>query len=105
MSYRIQGHFFCAENIQTRDQPKATGKIPDTINIEIRPCQGFVHKALMMMTAADNTMALLNFIVNTLGERLVFFLLPRGFGEIILGTIRIHSIRKISKRISLMPVN
>jgi hypothetical protein len=75
------------------------------INIEICPCQGFVHKALMMIMAADNTMALLNFIVNTLGDGFVFFLFPGGFGEIILGTIRIQSIRKISKRISLMPVN
>jgi len=105
LSYSIQDHFFCAENIQTRDQPKATGRIPDTINIEICPCQGFVHKALMMIMAADNTMALLNFIVNTLGDGFVFFLSPGGFGEIILGTIRIQSIRKISKRISLMPVN
>lgn len=102
-------YFFCAENIQKRDHPKATGRIPDTINIEICPCpcpcQGCVHKALMMMSAADNTMAILIFIVNTLGDGLAFFLLPRGGGVIILGTIRIHNIRRISTRISLMPVN
>ena len=98
-------YFFFAENIQTRDHPKATGRIPDKINIEICPCQGFTHKALMMMTAADNTMASLIFIVNPLGDGLVFFLLPGGFGVIILGTIKIHNIRKISTRISLMPVN
>ena len=97
-------YFFCAEIIQTRDHPKATGRIPDTINSEICPCHGFVHNALMMMSAADNTMATLIFIVNTLAAGLVFFLLPWGFGFIILGTIRIHNIRRISIRISLMPV-
>lgn len=97
--------FFRAENIQTRDHPRATGRIPDTINIEICPCQGFAHKALITMTAADNTMATLIFIVDTLGSGLVFFLLPGGGGVNILGTIRIHNIRRISTRISLMPVN
>lgn len=98
-------YFFRAENIQTNDHPKATGRIPDAINIEICPCQGFVHKALMMRTAADNTMAILIFIVNTPEDSLVFFLSPVGFGVIILGAIRIHNIRKTSTRISLMPVN
>jgi len=67
------GYFFWAENIQKRDHPKATGKIPSTINSDICPCQGFVHNALTMMSAADNTMANLIFIVNTLAAGLVFF--------------------------------
>jgi len=98
-------YFFCAENIQKRDHPKATGRIPDTINIEICPSQGFVHKALITMSAADNTMAVLIFIVNPLGAGLVFFLLPEGSGLIILGIIKIHNIKRISTRISLIPVN
>lgn len=98
-------YFFRAENIQTRAQPKATGRIPETANIKICPCQGFVHKALMMMTAADKTMAILVFIVNTPEYGCLFFLLPPGLGVIIRGTMRIHNIRRISKRISLMPVN
>jgi len=59
----------------------------------------------MMMSAADNTMAVLIFIVNTLEDGPVFFLLLGGLGLIILGKNRMHNIRKISKRISLMPVN
>ncbi len=98
-------YFFRAENIQTRDHPKATGRTPDAINIKICPCQGFAHKALMMRTAADNTMAILIFIVNPLADGLVFFFLPEGLGVIILGTIRIHNIKRMSTRISLMPVN
>jgi hypothetical protein len=101
----VNDYFFRAENIQTRDHPKATGRIPDTINIEICPCHGFVHKALMMMSAADNTTASLIFIVNTPADADFSLLLPEGFGVIILGTIKIHNIRRISRRISLMPVN
>jgi len=71
----------------------------------MRPCQGFVPKALMMMTTADNTMAALIFIVNTLADGPVFFLLAKGFGGIIRGTIRIHNNKRTSTRISLMPVN
>ncbi|NDY73479.1 hypothetical protein [Desulfobacter hydrogenophilus] len=78
--------------------------MPKTINIKICPCHGFVHNALMMTSATDNTMANLIVIVNTLVFGLVFFLLPWGFEFIILGTIRIHKIRRISIRISLMPV-
>ncbi len=103
-SEKVNDYFSRAENIQTRDHPKATGRIPDTINIEICPCHGFVHKALMMMSAADNTTASLIFIVNTLADAL-FVLLPEGFGVIILGRIKIHNIRRISRRISLIPVN
>jgi hypothetical protein len=101
----VNDYFSRAENIQTRDHPKTTGRIPDTINIEICPCQGFVHKALMMMSAADNTMASLIFIVNTPADADFSLLLPEGFGVIILGTIKIHNIRRISRRISLIPVN
>lgn len=100
----MNDYFFRAENIQTKDQPKATGRIPKTINIEICPCQGFVNKALIIISAADKTMAILIFIVKTLPDDL-FFRLPEGFGLIILGTIRIHNIRRTSTRISLMPVN
>lgn len=71
----------------------------------MRPCQGFVPKALTMMTTADNTMAALIFIVNTLADGPVFFLLAEGFGVIIRGTIRIHNNKRISTRISLIPVN
>ena len=78
--------------------------MPNMINIKICPCQGFVHKALMIMSAADNTIAILIFIVNTLADDL-FFPLPEGFGVIILGTIRIHNIRRMSTSSSLMPVN
>ena len=86
------------------DHPKATGKMPDMINIEKFPCQGLAHRALMMITAADNTMAALNFIENIPDAGFFFFFAVLGFDVIILGTIRIHNIKRISTRISLMPV-
>ncbi len=59
----------------------------------------------MIMMVMDSTMEALIFIEILLADVPVFFLLAADFGVIILGTIRMHNIRSISTRISLMPVN